>query len=1668
MPRGRQRSLVAVLALVAVLVMERPRGVRAEPLEPPENPPQRAATPPDAEQDQAEPQPAPQAQPPRRPPQRVQINLFQLRGRGQAVVADEEPVDLGDAATFVEDRSTMQILIRAERLLEEERYGEAVRHLGTILEAEEDYFFQPDKSKPTHRSLKADARRLIGEMPREGRESYELQYGAEARQMLDEALERGDASALADVSRRFFHTIAGYDATLVLGDYLLDRGQPLAAALCFERLLRSASLDASLKPTLSVKLAACWARAGMTEKAIETLQELRQQHRGETVQVAGREVELFDDLASATDWLATHLDSRQPHQRGGDDRWLMFRGDASRNGITQGSSPLLEPRWRVPTAIEPRTEELIARLRQAYLDRNVCGLPALHPLIVDDVVLMRTSNNLLAVDFSTGKRLWEVPVDDGIGRLLEGDSSAGNNPRATFDHLSVLEQRMWEDATYGTLSSDGRYVFSIEDLGTESNGSLRQQVFGFNGRRQPVPSGPRGYNRLAAHEIRTGKLKWEAGGPQGEFGLHLAGAFFLGPPLPLSGRLYALAEQNSEIRLLALDAQTGRADWSQQLAVVERDIMLDPLRRLAGATPSYADGVLVCPTAAGAVVAVDLTTRSLLWGYRFPVRQDGRSQFMAQRVGGIVTARGSSQNENSRWADASVVIADGCVLLTPVESEELHCLDLLDGSVLWKRPREDNLYLACVRNGQVLLIGESSARCLRLSDGESAWASDVTLDAMPSGYGFVSGNQYFLPLASAEVIAINIETGAIESRAKSRKGNVPGNLISYQGQIISQNVDWVESFYQFASLEQRVAAALERRPDDPVALALNGELLLHQGKLESAIADLRRSHQLQPNPRTRELLVDALLEGLESNFEANQEAAAEIEQLVEQPADRAAFHRVMAAGLKRQGRHSAAFEAYLKLADSLAGASELERIDDIRSVRRDRWVQAGIASLRDAASDADRATMDHAIARRLESALQSRDPDGLRQFIEFFGRMRLADEAREGLIDRLSGSETLLERQLHLARLEQSDDDETARRAVARLARLLRDAGRSDEALTYYERLAGEFADVECLDGKTGRELLAELQPDETLQRRLSGQSLWPDGAVETTHLDETNQQQRFYPCEIEGDRGPFYKEMTVEVDHGQAIQGRDGLGHVRWRLPLNEPGSSTPRLNINPAVVRGKVHGHLLVLSLGEQLLAIDTLAATGGRDTVRVLWSREITDSLPGVAMHRGIHANQMALPWGGRKTVVADSYGKPIGQIGPLTADHLCFQESRKLVAVHPRTGEVLWTRLDVEPGSDLFGDDDYLFVVEPGAAEALVLDPLDGRELARRAVPPGKNRMTTIGRRVLVWDDAGARQQIRLVDPWTEDVLWEHGFTNARCDLLGQDAVGIVETGRFTLLNLRDGKPLIQAPVDPLRGMHEIFLLGTETQILLITNSQASTRSGVFIRPVPGGMNRSPLVNGYVYGFDRRTGERVWSRRIDRQGLSLDQPSLLPVLVFASIVYERQQQNARNSNHVKILCIDKRSGRTVYQEQTPGPDLANFDLDADLKNRVVDLKLLRKTVRMKFTDKPFDDGEEAADDAEAEEEQTSIDPDGDEAPQIVEAAPIHLPEREQEEFEREQRQIAAEKARQQRLTVAPRPSPRREAPLVDQAKDAREDEFKADGEPGSIEQAAQPNETEQEQP
>ena len=134
------------------------------------------------------------------------------------------------------DRSLLLLLTKARQLIEQERFAEAVQCLGTILESPEDAFFRPSQKSELPSGLKAEAQAMLGRLPRQGRELYELQYGAGARRLLSAAAASGDAAGLAEVSRRFFHTAAGYEATLLLGLHYWNHGSPLAAALTLKRL----------------------------------------------------------------------------------------------------------------------------------------------------------------------------------------------------------------------------------------------------------------------------------------------------------------------------------------------------------------------------------------------------------------------------------------------------------------------------------------------------------------------------------------------------------------------------------------------------------------------------------------------------------------------------------------------------------------------------------------------------------------------------------------------------------------------------------------------------------------------------------------------------------------------------------------------------------------------------------------------------------------------------------------------------------------------------------------------------------------------------------------------------------------------------------------------------------------------------------------------------------------------------------------------------------------------------------------------------------------------------------------------------------------------------------------------------------------------------------------
>lgn len=1555
------------------------------------------------------------------------------------------------------DRQHLRRLAQAKSLIEQRRFSDAVRMLGAILEGSEDYFFQPDKegAPEVHRSLKREVCRLLGSLPPEGRQVYELLYGAHARQLLDEAVHSGQSERLAEVSRRFFHTEAGYEATFLVGLDYLDRGSPLAGALVLERLKQAPGAAERFEPSLSLALAVCWQRAQMPEKAGEVLSAMVGVRR--PMQLGGRPLPVWRDSAEAVQWLeqqAGPAGSAPGWLAAGG--WLLFGGNAARSAAAGGGPPLLSALWRVPVSDnpalvheEPQPSDLLSQLSRMYAQRGMPLVPAAYPLVVhgqfdqaqeqqspwriEDVVLMRTTHKLLAVDLATGKRLWEAPVAEHLSELAqileEGSREALQSSQLL---LLSLGDRLWQDTTYGTLSSDGRRVYVIEDLGLPFR-SKSPRIVVVGGRQMQQGDLRRPYNRLAAIDIATGKLQWALGGAADEFLCWpLAETYFLGPPLPLMGQLFVLAEKPGEgvVELLALQAdpqgeprQHGRLLWRQPLVRVENHILEDPYRARAGLSPSYADGVLVCPTASGAVVAVDLATRSLLWAYSYPRFQAGIVQrHMIIGAAGRVMAT----NWPGGWQDSAPTLAEGCVLLTPVDSNALHGLSLADGQPLFAPvPREGDLFLACVHRGKAVLVGQSRVRAFLLHESDPtgqarpAWEGrEIALPdgATPSGRGFLSGDYYYLPLSTAEVAVVDLQAGQIAERIKSRRGTVPGNLVCYRGKVLSQTALGVELFYELSAARAEADRLLAANPDDPAGLTLLGEILLEQGQREEAIACLRRACAAGGQLRAPGLLREALLDGLRHDFAAYESRAGEIEALLTSPAERAVFLRLMAEGLRASGRLVMACDRYLELIALDQQHPGMEQLTPQHSVRRQRWIRGQLAVLWEQAQDAAvRGQIQQRVEQRLQAALEAGTLEPLQQFEDYFGDLPAGTLARRELVRRLAESGKWLDAEMVLWPDFVAPDPARAGAATIAMAELLRRAGRPADAAFCYRRLRDQLAAVDCGEGKTGAELFAALPADDPVRQACQAPPDWPQGKVEVDEQQMANDQEptsaRFV-LNQQQPLGPFLAPTPIELDQNRRlVTGRDELGQQRWQLSLLEL-SQQAGMVFNRNFTRASGCGHMLVMLAGSRLVAVDTLGQgqsspplpkaaanlAGGRPaagsgqnqwTPRLVWHQDLQE---GAQQALGFPGQPMLLANGVvvLTAVRGDMPGTALHALGPVTSRAVCFQRFRDLVGVDPATGQVVWLRQDVPAGSELFGDEQWLFVLPPDEDEALVFRTIDGTLAGRRKVPRVQNGqvavavngaavvqapkyaplgsmcVATLGRRLLLWRAEGGAQVIELFDPWEQKPVWpaRKFASGSLIDVVDGRWVGICEPeGHFVVLDAEDGGTVIDTQLrvgdtgQALPPLERITLLRFAGGYLLVTHHPQPAPNGrqYIIQPIAGRAVRQVNL-GWVFAFDT-AGKPLWPQpvQITNQHLPLDQPPGLPLLVFACQVYNRQPANPSARYQVSVVCLDKRTGRVVYQREFPNATLT-FELIGDRDSHTVTLRLRRNLVKLTLTDQP----------------------------------------------------------------------------------------------------------------
>jgi outer membrane protein assembly factor BamB len=1562
--------------------------------------------------------------------------------------------------TFPEDRDAREQLRAVMDYLEKSNVpwdvvtGTAQR----LLDSRSDSFFNSREIKTGKESggrvsVKAKINDVLGTLPKEGRQVYELNYGPTAEAMLKKAIQTGyDKVLLSEVSQRYFYSKPGAQATMILASLDLEVGNYSEAAYGFQRLLNRTDVEELLTPRLLFKAAIAFKRAGDPRQLDQlspliTRLEKRVPRDGLTI---GRKTYTVEELKQEIDRpfvLSTAL---------GDGLVTTRYGNLSRTGRGIAGTPFLEPSFSSP--VNYRSEDRTAydwvnqQLEQAYrsLDasKKQTALPGFFPLTTKDLIIYRTYDGVYAIaardgvmyDGVTkrgGELCWALPelygmVYNQVKSITEASSVQSAKSAWLNYWLRQMPGLLFENAMIGSMSHDGINVYTVDDLAILPP----QQQFNTN---MPIPqpggrtsySSSTEFNYLSAINLQSGLRPWALGGKEDEKPMTdqeeerstdtarlTAGAIFLGAPLPINGKLYVLYERKGQMKLMCLDPHslvpktggepgvTPELVWVQNLGAPNNRVGQDSLRRIQPCFLSYSDGVLICPTNSGAVIAVDINARSLLWARYYGNTQQGAMD-AGIRAPGVVIRGGIGRiqpNPNAgmanlwdRWKASAPIIVGNKVVHTSYDSENIQCLNLRSGEVLWTAKREkDDLYVAGVLEGKVVVVGRESVKAYDLNGGENnkaaiAWQS--LRIGTPAGHGAAGlDGLYYLPMIGnpdqkdskdPQVWAIDVNTGLVKSKTSFRKKastgavsdvnlrNDPrtalGNLLFHDGQLISQSATDLSAFPLIELKRQEMTRRLQANPNDPEGLFDRGELSLDNGDIKPAIQDFKASQKNNPNDllqkKIREKLYIAYTELLRNDFNSSESFLNEYEALCEVPIDtedpsqkqrlmdeqirrRGLYLSLVAKGRENQGRLLEAFTAYRAFA-SLGDNKQLVAIYDEPNtlMRPDVWARGRIdAMIRNVKDPALQKPLSDMVSKEWNTVRESNDLVQMREFVKVFGPYFASGrEAQLVLGERLmstNNDEDLREAQTLLMQLWATTDDRNlAARAVEALARVMTRRGMMEDAVGLYGQLGQKYADVIIRDGKTGSDIFGDLITDKRLLPYLEP-SRGPSSSKYKVEMQQSpanrTQPANSFTLKPEGELLPFFNRYNLAVesnpnDQSVVLRVTDrATGEVRCKFTGLAAVQTQNGINQGPPPYRmAQASGHLLLVNIGQFFYCFDLAEK-------RELWRYNLLGESGVVA-----NANRIEMNTEGEMSFFyEDGWVLRLGRSSVIQPNYATLLTRDGLVTLDPNTKEKLWVRSNVSSKAQVFGDANYVFLVEGNSSR--VFRAVDGVQVLNvpdfAALANSPSKLAIIGRQILLSEGSTSQPRtLRLHDVFTGQDIWKKTYPAKSLNLktLDPELTGcLTPNGEFELLSTRTGAVLTKGQLDeayrsthfptdtgigrsPQTVTNPLILLDSERAYLFLNRDGTNPANPGFGRRAVyyGAMPiRSTPVNGVAYAFERSTGKRLWfaEQLFDTQNLFLERFEELPVLVAANQVQEN------NVYSYKVITIDKQTGMLKYNK------------------------------------------------------------------------------------------------------------------------------------------------------
>ena len=1528
---------------------------------------------------------------PRRPAPRPSFFQNLLGGNSSGSRADDRDASDREAAAAIERRgprdsidgriphnaAESKRLEQAEQLISAGHADQALEILEIVLAHSDHATIRTPDGRP---GLVAwEANRLLAHLPAAQLEVYRLRHEAQARELERAGRRAGNWDQVIDVATEFFHTETGQQAANAIGNFHFDRGEFGLASLWYGRLLE-ASPPWSRDPKWRLKVALTFREAGNTAASDDLLRQLRAEGADASIGVGGESVK--------PEALLHQFPLPETPTSAVLDEWLQFQGNARRAGTPAGGDPLLLTRWSHASTQNKHVIDQLDSLSQDLADLGRAAIPVAIPLTIKDRIAFRTLRDVHVIDAASGKLLWEtrpqvsedalvasrpLPFEfedrwGGFRRFRGGPWSTefiGGEGGADGQPLTGL---LFRSPNFGLLASDGTRLFVIEDDAVIMHGPGGS---GF----QPIADLPEGQrtmrpgNRLAAYDLVTGREVWSLGGQaNGEsFDLPLAGSFFFGAPLVDGGELFVVAERDLDVRLYAIDPESGAVRWSQLLAHSDNKIDQELGRRWRTAQVASSDGILVCPTTVDWLVGVDRLSHSILWMHRYSAPRP-QSERREREQGDTLV---QPTELNFQWCPSAPIIAGNHVLYTPAEESNLICLDLATGDLRWRFPKgEEQLYLAGLYDSSAILVGRSMVTSLAIETGKPHWttALDET-QGPPSGRGVISSGRFYLPLRGGALCAIDLTNGRIVESTQALAGTKPlGNLTLYRGMMLSLNAYGLTAFEQRDAIERQIAQRQTTDPRDEWASVKRAEIALLHNDSASALASLDRvdSQHLEPllSDAYRQALFDALTDAVRHDYAAGDRPFERLSRLAQTGDERLLVGRLEAERDLAVGKFGDAFAAFQKLAITDRRGVMIPRPDDPHvTVDFDAWIAGRLFEIWQKLSTAERARVDVVLAGEAERVCRL-DREMQERFAELYAFHSAAQPVVLGLVEQYAAQKDLFRAERLLLRQERIADEKTAAAAQLRLAKILEERGLADDAAAAYRRLAAWHPNA-CISGDASASDYVQNLRDAGLfdPGHFAGPN-WGDPELKVHRFGTNYLSNHIEELLMGSGNEPFFDRHRFSIDERrqrlEIVRSTDD--GERWMVPLR----SSSRSRQGEYTV-GIPAGHELVVLHRDVVHFLSPVDQS-------VLWTRSM--ETPGGAAS-DYRTPQVWLPQPlrtGNQFASRHSLLNPSMQRGMLAAantEYVCLYGRREFTVLDSQTGEVRWKCTNLPQHATVFGNEDVIYMIPSDRNQSVAFRARDGKRL--EASKLGDLLVSAIGvtsRGLVVADGRSshilglepARTVLRLVDPLTLHESWRAEYPGGtNLTLLDQmHMLAVSAAGELEIVDLQTGERRQLADTYPTSQLRagDTFAVTDRERLYLMHSNQRHTYTVQF----PENFQRSLNVVGPITAFNLRDGKLAWNNtRIPAHNLVLDFLADSPVLIFAG----RQLVRSGEFGHwsFNLLVLDKRTGHQVLK--ATDPSASNFKtLEVNMAEKYIELRSFNQRLRLMASDPSQSGGPRAA--------------------------------------------------------------------------------------------------------